>query len=90
MKPTKEQIKEMIEDGAKELVEKQVGDWISEGKWESQESIYLHEPSQTYWSYYQSRSGSYYTEYYYDDPEITEVVPVEKIIKVTEWEALKC
>lgn len=68
------------------------GDWVSSGKWEYQEGVVLHNETGKYYKYELSRSGSYYTEYYYphieDDKgvKLKEVKPVEKTIVVTNWE----
>ena len=34
----------------------------------------------------EARRGSYWNDYEYDDPDIFEVIPVEKIVKTTVWE----
>lgn len=79
--PREGDIWKMIEDG----------DWISEGKWEYQECVVQNIETGKYYSYGLSRSGSYYSYWYYphreDDKGVTlyEVEPVEKTVVVTEW-----
>lgn len=88
MKPTKEQVLEMIENESEEMVLKEEGEWIQEWKYQYCTSIFYHVPSETYWSYHISRTGSYHSDYEYGDPEIEEVKPVEKTITVIEWKAV--
>lgn len=57
------------------------GRWISDGKYENKETIVQYE-----WKYYcidQYRSGSYFTDYESEEPQIYEVEPYE--ITVTRW-----
>lgn len=67
------------------------GDWISKGKWEHQECVVQNIKTGKYYSYGLSRSGSYYSDWYYphheDDKGVTlyEVKPVEKTVVITEW-----
>ena len=56
-----------------EIVEE--GDWVSEGKYEVCESILKYK--EKLFCMVQSRSGSYYTDYYYDEPHFYEVEPKE-------------
>ena len=60
-----------------EIVEE--GDWVSEGKYEICESIIKYKDK--FFRMIQSRSGSYYTDYYYNDPTFYEVEP--KVITKT-------
>ena len=68
------------------------GDWISSGKWEYQTCVVMNNESGKYYKYEISRSGSYYSDYYYkhmeydDGVELSEVKPVEKTIVVKSWE----
>lgn len=71
---------QMIEDG----------DWVSDGKYDLTTSVVKHIESGKYYQYSLSRTGSYYSDYYYshhDDGgvELDEVVPVEKTVVITEW-----
>ena len=68
------------------------GDWISSGKWEHQTCVVMNNESGKYYKYELSRSGSYYSDYYYkhmeddDGVELSEVKPVEKTVVVKSWE----
>ena len=68
------------------------GDWISSGIWEIQTCVVMNNESGKYYKYELSRSGSYYSDYYYkhmeddDGVELSEVKPVEKTIVVKSWE----
>lgn len=78
-----DKIIELFEDDALEIIEE--GDWVSEGKQDICETIVKHEGK--YYEITQSRSGSYYSDYYYDDPDVCEVVPKE--ITTTKWVKVK-
>jgi len=68
------------------------GDWVSSGKYEYQACVVMNNESGKYYKYEISRSGSYYSDYYYphieDDKgvELSEVRPVEKTVVVKSWE----
>jgi hypothetical protein len=53
----------------------QEGEWEVDHKWEHKETIikYLDK----FYCVQQSRSGSYFTDYYYNDPDVYEVEPKE-------------
>lgn len=69
----------------------EVGDWVSEGKWDSRDCIVQHVPTDKYYQYSLSRSGSYYSDYYYSHIEddngvhLNEVIPYEETIVVKKW-----
>lgn len=65
---------EVIPGDGVEVVE--VGDWIDEGKYSYQSTIIKYKDK--FYSVNQSRSGSYHTDYYYDDPTVYEVVQKER------------
>lgn len=73
-----------------ELVED--GDWISDGKYDHCSQVVKHLPSGKHYTYTLGRSGSYYSDYYYDYedtvPDMLEVKQVTKTVTVTEWEAV--
>lgn len=76
---TKEEY-EIIMDGDDsdrfKVIEK--GDWISEGKFECREVIVKETSTNKYYAAVQSRSGSWFTDYEFeDDLELVEVEPVE-------------
>lgn len=60
------------------------GDWEVDCKYQFRSSIVKF--MDKHYQINEARSGSYHTDYYYDDPDIFEVTPVEKIIKTTVWE----
>lgn len=61
------------EDGIKEI---ESGDWELDYKDYAQRSdVYQHIPSGRFFCISRMRSGSYYTDYHYDAPEIYEVYP---------------
>ncbi|MBQ0111553.1 MAG: hypothetical protein KBT03_00315 [Bacteroidales bacterium] len=67
------------------------GDWVSGGKWEYLTGISKNKVTGKYYRYELSRSGSYYTEYYYNHREegfvnLVEVIPVERTVIVKDWE----
>ena len=54
------------------------GDFVSEGKYEHKESVVRHKETGKYYSVFQSRTGSYFTDYEFEnDLEAVEVEPVE-------------
>jgi len=55
------------------------GEWMDEGKFANQEVVY--QVGEQYFAIVLSRSGSYFSDYYYDEPFCAEVVPKE-IVKV--------
>jgi hypothetical protein len=82
MKFKSEDIKELLDEEdveGFELVE--MGDWVSEGKYECSTSIFKFQDK--FYLITDSRTGSHYTDWYYessdwgDEIECTEVVPKE-------------
>lgn len=63
------------------------GDWISEHKWEYRSSIVKWKDA--HYRIDETRSGSYYSDYHYDDPTYVQVVPEEVMIKQTIWKEVK-
>lgn len=66
------------------------GEWVSEGKCEYQEVVFLEEGSGKHFEFTSDRSGSYFTEYYFGLRESneaeTECTEVElREIKVRKW-----
>lgn len=49
------------------------GDWIADYKYQNQESVYFKDGQ--YFCVVQTRSGSPFSDYNYEDPECFEVVP---------------
>lgn len=59
------------------------GNWVSEGKWETKEVIFKDDETGKFYSINGMRSGSYYSDYEYeDDLEAVEVEAVKKVITV--------
>lgn len=74
-------ILQLFDEDDKELVLIETGDWISEHKYESKETVVQYQDK--YYSIINCRSGSYYSDYEYLDAEIYEVMPVE--YKAIKW-----
>lgn len=97
-----EWIKAMLADGCDEYdlgdVVKE-GDWTDGGKWQTKvdvvriddnKSQFTHLPfKQGYYEVRTVRSGSYWSDYEYDDPKVVEVEPYEETITITKWRAVK-
>lgn len=68
----------------------EVGDWVSEGKYESNEVIF--KDGERFYSATAMRSGSYFSDYSYNsewDDGDADVVEVRKVAKTIEvWEAV--
>ena len=84
---TNAEIAVMFDDEDPELTIIEVGDWIDEGK-RSYRSSYV-KIEDKYYEIEQCRSGSYFTDYYYEDPEVYEVTPKEVVITKTVYERVK-
>lgn len=63
------------------------GDWIDEGKRSYRSSVM--QIGEKYYDVQECRSGSYFTDYYYEEPEIKEVEPYTETITVTRWRLKK-
>jgi len=61
------------------------GDWIEDGKYSFKETIIKYQGK--FYSISEARSGSYYSDYYYNEPEAYEVEPYE--ITVTKYRVVK-
>lgn len=59
------------------------GDWIDDGKYSFISSVVRYKDK--FYQIDQSRSGSYHTDYYYNDPEIFEVSRSEKVVVQVVW-----
>ncbi len=87
MEYTAAEIALMFNDEDPELEIIDEGNWVDEGKRSFRKSIVKVE--NRYYEIEQCRSGSYYTDYYYDDPEVYEVFPKEVVITKTVYERVK-
>jgi hypothetical protein len=74
---------ELFEDGELEIVEE--GDWVVEHKIDVCVTIVKYKDK--YYKITQCRSGSYYSDYEYYDPEVCEVVPKE--VTTIKWVKVK-
>jgi hypothetical protein len=72
-----------LPEGWEEIEE---GDWTQEGKYQFSQSIVS--KNDKFFAINQGRSGSYHTDWYYDDAEVYEVVREEKIITTVQWVAV--
>jgi hypothetical protein len=78
-----------IDDLPEEFEEVEDGDWTQDGKYQFSTSIVRHDPTGRFFAIHNTRSGSYHTDWYYQEPSVNEVRQVEKVITVTEWEPVK-
>ena len=78
---------ELFEDGNKAVEIVENGDWVDEGKYSYKETVVKYQD--TYYMISESRSGSYFTDYHYDDPEICQVMPRTETIVKTFWDVVK-
>lgn len=69
------------------------GEWIDDGKYSQKEIILLDNNTGKYYQYWNSRTGSYFTYYYYsmeDEPDMIELTEVEPVqVTITEWQSVK-
>lgn len=85
-KPTEEQVLCFAEEETDDLEIIQEGEWESDYKWQTLETIYLHNASSTYWSVVQQRTNvGHWGDPDYLESTVAEVKPVKKTIEVTEW-----
>ena len=69
------------------------GEWISEGKYECQDIVFLEDKSGKHFMFYNSRAGSPFTDWYYslqEEEGETECFEVElKKVTTEKWVAVK-
>lgn len=73
------------DDDIKGLIRVEKGEWIDEGKYSYCSDIYSTEDG-NHFKIDNSRSGSYHTDYYYNEPNVYQVKPVVKTITKIVWE----
>ncbi|WP_293935386.1 hypothetical protein [Iodobacter sp.] len=74
---------DLVDDDG-ELVVEESAEWISEGKYETGSLILHVKGTELYFCVSNGRSGSYYTDWYYnEDPDVVQVQPKETT--VTRW-----
>lgn len=64
------------------------GDWISDGKYQHCTHVFQRKSDNKYFAQNWYRSGSYHSDYYYNDPEDLYEVKRKEVIKV-EWKRVK-
>jgi hypothetical protein len=78
---------ELFEGDAEELAVVERGEWTQDHKYQNRETVCGY--GGKFYSFCESRSGSYHTDWYYNDTEVYEVQPVKKIVETTEWVVIK-
>lgn len=68
------------------LVEK--GSWVSDGKYDYCTNIFQRKSDGKYFSQDLTRSGSYFSDYHYEDPEDLYEVERKEVVKI-EWNMVK-
>lgn len=74
------------------MIEK--GDWVSDGKYDTQDCIVQNNETGKYYQYLLCRSGSYYSGYYYHHREdmkgvtLYEVIPMEETVTIIRWKGV--
>lgn len=71
-------------EGSDDYIILENGNWISNGKYQFKETVCQHTHNGKFFLVSQERSGSYYSDYEYDEPSCHEVVP--KVITQTIYE----
>lgn len=61
------------------------GNWSQEHKQQYAEHIVMHSPSGRHFSLEQARSGSYHSDWYYEETYVDEVQKVTETVVVTKW-----
>ena len=74
-----------IDDFPEQVTEVEEDDWTDEGKYSYSRAVYKCDQG-NHFMVHSSRSGSYYSDYYYSEPEVTQVVPKVKVISTVIWE----
>lgn len=69
------------------------GDWVSDGKYDTQYCIVQNNQSGKYYQYQLTRSGSYYSDYWYSHQEdggvdLNEVIPMEETVTIIRWKGV--
>lgn len=74
-----------------ELVSGDPYEWTQEHKYQMNDVVVRHIPSDTYWTMWNSRSGSYHSDWYYDPTQIEQVSRHEEVVTkvVITWKAVK-
>jgi hypothetical protein len=71
------------EDDRLNIIEE--GDWIDSLKWQHRTDIVQDTLNGSYWAVEHSRSGSYWSDYEYADPEAYRVERTVKVVEQVVW-----
>lgn len=86
-KDLQDMIFEMFDCGDPDVKSISSSGWIDAGKYSHRETIV--EYNDINYKVCESRSGSYYTDYYYDEPAIFPVSKRIEMIETTFWDEIK-
>jgi hypothetical protein len=64
-------------------------DWTQDHKYQVRSLVYKHKESERFFMVHESRSGSPFSDWYYDDPQVVEVYPESRTVVVTDWLQVK-
>ena len=67
-----------------QLKEVELGEWIDDGKYSHCSDIYQDDVG-NHFEINNSRSGSYHTDYYYNEPDVYQVIPKVETITRVKW-----
>lgn len=81
----KQEVLDLYIDESDDLVELSQGDWIQDHKYQYRETIVQVRATGEHYMITDNRSGSYHTDWCYDESYINKVRPVEKQVTITEW-----
>lgn len=73
-----------------EVVDGDPYEWLQEHKFQFNNVVMKHIPSDTYWCMSNSRSGSYHSDWYYDPTHVEQVSRHEEVVTktVVTWKAM--
>lgn len=74
-------------DDSDYLEEVDVEEWTQNGKYQYREAIYFSTKHQVHVAVNEARSGSYHSDWYYNEPDVSLCKKVERVVTrtVTEW-----
>lgn len=82
----KDELYELYDYGSKEVEIVESGEWVENGKYSYKDTIVKYQD--TFYMISESRSGSYFTDYHYEEPQIVQVSPREETIVKTFWDVV--
>lgn len=73
-----------------DLVQGDPYEWTQEHKYQMNDVVVRHIPTDTYWIMWNSRSGSYHSDWYYDPTQVEQVSRHEEVVTktVVTWKAV--